>query len=139
MTQLKINIPHAVVTYNYLFDQMPLEWREEDLLFVKLPNGNVIDVGWYPACDPNGKFKITLSDSAQNPIDITRTSELDQLIEIVGGLALRSQRTLAHVTSFYLDLTSSPTNAARSSSSSMAPVNFQQNIRVVPSSLVAIS
>ena len=139
MNPLTFDVPNGIVTYNYLYDVMPIDWREEDLLFIRLQNGNTIDVGWYPACDPNGKFKITLSDSGQIPIDVTRTPELDQLVEIVGGLALRSQRTLAYVTSFYLDLTSSPNNAARSSSSSMAPVVFPQNIRVISCPLMATS
>jgi hypothetical protein len=103
MKQLEFNIPDAVITYNYLYEQMPVDWREEDLLFVRLPNGCVIDVGWYPACDPTGRFKVALSDSAQNPIDTIRVLDLDQVVRAVEGLALGSMQTVVLPTSVSLE------------------------------------
>jgi hypothetical protein len=137
--KLSFEIPGAVITYNYLCDQMPVEWRESDLLFVKLPNGNTIDVGWYPACDPTGRFKITLSDSVQNQIDVSRVSDIDQLVGIIEGMALRSRQSSNRVASTSVDLIGSPHNAAQSSSStSMAPVVYQ-NAFPAPQLQVAIS
>ena len=95
----KVRRRRARITYNYLYENMPVDWREPDLLFVKLPNGNVIDVGWYPACDPAGLFKITLSDSDQNQIASIRTPELDQVAGMIEGLASDSRRNPARETS----------------------------------------
>jgi hypothetical protein len=92
--QLEFNIPGAAISYNYLYENMPIDWREEDLLFVRLPNGNAIDVGWYPACDPTGRFKITLSDSTQNQIEAGRVHNLDQVVGAVEGLALGSMQRI---------------------------------------------
>lgn len=97
MNQIAINIPGARITYNYLYEAMPLDWREEDLLFVRLANGYAIDVGWYPACDPNGRFKITLSDSAQNTIDVRRVFALDEVVRAVENFAQRDTRTTSRV------------------------------------------
>lgn len=69
---------------------MPIDWREEDLLFAILPNGDVIDIGWYPACDPAGFFKVTLSDAAQNQINSIRVFDLDQAVAAAESLALDS-------------------------------------------------
>lgn len=138
MKQLGFNIPNAVVTYNYLYETMPVELREQDLLFVRLPNENVIDVGWYPACDPNGQFKITLSDSAQNQIDVFRVSDINQLVRIVEGLALRSTQSSNRVASSSVVLVGSPHNSVQSSSSSMVPVVLQ-NVYPAPRPQVAIS
>jgi hypothetical protein len=136
--KLSFDIPEAVITYNYLCDPMPVEWREADLLFVKLPNGNTIDVGWYPACDPTGRFKITLSDSVQNQIDVFKVSDIDQLVGAVEGLALRSRQSSNRVASSSVVLVGSPHNSVQSTSSSMAPVVLQ-NVYPAPQPQVAIS
>ncbi len=98
MNQIPISIPGAQITYNYLYEDMPLDWREEDLLFVKLKNGYVIDVGWYPACDPNGRFKITLSDSAQNTIDVRSVLTVGEVVRAVENFGNRNMWTTSHVT-----------------------------------------
>jgi hypothetical protein len=92
MKQMSINIPDAQISYNYLYETMPIDWREEDLLFVKLPSSYVIDVGWYPACDPSGRFKITLSDSAQNQIDAKSVFDIDEVVVAVENLADYAKR-----------------------------------------------
>ena len=117
MKQLSFNIPGAVITYNYLYDHMPFDWREEDLLFIRLPNKELIDVGWYPACDPTGYFKVTLSDSTQNQIAAIRVRNLDQIVEIVEGLAVPTQH--APMTSVSMDYRGLTQSAANSSSSSV--------------------
>ena len=38
----KTTNPGAVISYNYLYEYLPFDWREEDLLFVRLPDGNTI-------------------------------------------------------------------------------------------------
>ncbi|MFI5386508.1 MAG: hypothetical protein ACHQ50_10360 [Fimbriimonadales bacterium] len=108
--QMQINIAGAQISYNHLYENMPIDWREEDLLFVRLPNGNVIDVGWYPACDPKGRFKITLSDPAQNQIDSIRMLDLDQVVGAVEGLASDPAQNPARETSVSIEY-----NAHRSS------------------------
>ena|SRR5271166_5071768 len=126
MKQLTVNIPGATVSYNYLYENMPLDWREEDLLFVRLPNGDVIDVGWYPACDPAGRFKVTLSDSVQNQIDTIRVTELDQVVDAVEGLALQSPPSVS------LSVQNAPTPSPRSSVRAMSSATFIPPVVVQP-------
>jgi hypothetical protein len=92
MNKIEPKIPGSTVTYNYLYDDMPLDWKEAELFFAILPNGNTIDVGWYPECDPNGAFKVTLRDSAQNRIDVMSTRDLNQMIFAIESLASQSAR-----------------------------------------------
>jgi hypothetical protein len=108
MNQIPIDIPGAQVTYNYLYENMPVDWREEDLLFVKLPNGCVIDVGWYPACDPDGWFKITLSDSAQNEIEAIKLRELERVRDAAQRLATGTDSARHGVTSISVDDVGAP-------------------------------
>ena len=65
---------------------------------MRLANGYAIDVGWYPACDPNGWFKITLSDSAQNTIDVRRVRAIGEAVRAVENFANRNTRTNSSVT-----------------------------------------
>ncbi len=90
MNKIEPTIPGSTVTYNYLYDDMPLNWKEEELFFAILPNGNTVDVGWYPECDPNGAFKVTLRDSAQQRIDVMSTRDLNQMILAIESLASQS-------------------------------------------------
>jgi hypothetical protein len=87
MNPIAFNIPGAEIVYNHLYPDMPLEWRDDDLLFVTLKNANTIDVGWYPACDPKGWFKITLSGPDQNAIDWARTPDMREMIQAVQSMA----------------------------------------------------
>jgi hypothetical protein len=116
MSQISIAVAGAHIAYNYLYDNMPMEWRDEDLFFAKLPNGHVIDVGWYPACEPNGWFKITLSDGEQNEIDSKRVVELDRLAGLIERMAAKSRdeilRTTSSVAESGRSLYSSPTNGS---------------------------
>jgi hypothetical protein len=134
LKQIIVDIPGSKVTYNYLYEDMPVDWREEDLLFVKLPNGYVIDVGWYPACDPAGQFKITLSDPHQNVVDVLGAPELDRVANAVESMARYSQfvgsRPLTIVTKY---LKGAALVTSMNSSSSIATT-----ISVDPSSFVSL-
>jgi hypothetical protein len=90
MNQIQINLRGTETIYNYLYQDMPIEWREEDLLLVKLPDGDFIDVGWYPACDPTGWFKITLTNSTHDKeIKVIRVRDVDQVEHAVETLFRR--------------------------------------------------
>lgn len=38
----------------------PIDFLDEDLLQIEFANGNIIDVGWYPAFDKTGEFVINV-------------------------------------------------------------------------------
>lgn len=38
----------------------PIDFLDEDLLQIEFANGNIIDVGWYPAFDETGEFVISV-------------------------------------------------------------------------------
>ena len=56
---ISIPVPGAQVT-GELYDAYAPEDLDQDLLQVALPNGLVIDVGWYPGGDSSGAFKVVV-------------------------------------------------------------------------------
>lgn len=58
---------------------------KEDLLQIEFDNSYLIDVGWYPEFDKNGKFIILLvkNNDWDNPIKEIKTRDLKELDEIV--------------------------------------------------------
>jgi len=62
MTLAKLDLPPGSrVLFNHLdVDGADLAFLDTDLLAVLLPNGIVIDVGWYPAHDPGGAYAISV-------------------------------------------------------------------------------
>jgi len=58
MNPISINLPPGVEVANYLYPKMDPEDLTQDIITVRLPNDYYIDVGWYPECDPNGRFVI---------------------------------------------------------------------------------
>jgi hypothetical protein len=131
MKRIEPNIPGGRVTYNYLYRDMPIDWREEDLLFASLPDGKTIDVGWYPACDPDGLFRITLSNPDQTPVDVMRTPDIDQMVRAVESLASQSRqesnpiRTCSIV--YVMRDAFLPFNANNSTSTTYWPQGLQPN------------
>lgn len=99
MKKIEPKIPHARITYNYLYDSMRLDWMEQDLFFAILPNGNTIDVGWYPACDPDGQFKVALCDREQNQLKVKIVNTLEQVISAVERLAIAASDDKSRETS----------------------------------------
>jgi hypothetical protein len=96
MNQILINVPQARVIYNYLYDDMPIDWREEDLFLAELPNGDYLDVGWYPACDPDGRFRIALRHSINGaPIGAIRVVNPAHIADAAETLAFTDVRTSA--------------------------------------------
>lgn len=88
MNQILIDIPEARVIYNYLYQNMPIDWREEDLFLAELPNGDYLDVGWYPACDPDGWFRIALRRSVNGvPIGVIRVVDPAHIADAAETLA----------------------------------------------------
>ena len=75
------------ITYNefYIDFDLPFENQEEllteDLLQVEYKNGYLIDLGWYPEYDKNGKFIIQLIKDGNwnNPIYKQQCRDFKQL------------------------------------------------------------
>lgn len=66
-----LEIDAALVTYDEIsflpedFDPTDhLEHLKEDLLQVRLPSGDIVDVGWLPEFDPAGAFHLTVVGEA---------------------------------------------------------------------------
>lgn len=95
MTPLEIKTPPGASISNYLYPVMDAEDLTQDLVTVSLPNGNFIDVGWYPEHDPMGRFVVRVfagfwdRQMIDPPIE---TPDVDALISVVEDLADRFAR-----------------------------------------------
>ena len=61
-------------------------YMDEDMLQGVLPNGKVLDVGWYPSLNPDGSFRVCVNESSQadwNPDFEGECRKLEELREIV--------------------------------------------------------
>ncbi len=70
-------------------------WFTQDQLAVRHPDGRTIDVGWYPDCDPTGRFRLLVvaSDSARDWLEPLHEEELatpraveEAVLRICGGV-----------------------------------------------------
>jgi hypothetical protein len=70
-------------------DDLPL--LTQDMLEVELPNGVIIDVGWYPEHDPNGEYGIAVfQDHPDNPLqEAYYTKNLADAILAVESIAFQ--------------------------------------------------
>ena len=50
----------GVLVKGEIFDSHNPDVLLQDLLEIELPDGKIIDVGWYPEHDPTGRYRITL-------------------------------------------------------------------------------
>jgi hypothetical protein len=57
-TPIEISIPPGSEMSNYLHPKMTRAELDQDLVYISLPNGYAIDVGWYPPHDPSGAFVV---------------------------------------------------------------------------------
>ena len=82
------------VTYNSFdisFDK-PFEQQifslNEDLVQVEYENGYLIDIGWYPECDPKGKIILQLihDNDWSNPAKTVSVTTLEALYEAIKQL-----------------------------------------------------
>ena len=58
MNLLEIKVPAGSHVSSYLYDSKTPQYLLQDLVVVELPNGIVIDAGWYPEYDPNGRYVV---------------------------------------------------------------------------------
>ena len=89
MKQIKLNLPKLklgqIKVTGQLWDTQDPVYLDQDILDIKLPNGNSIDVGWHPESDPNGSFRIVVyrdywSNQLTDPITTKDAFEVPQIV-----------------------------------------------------------
>ena len=74
----------ARILFNSLYRTTDPLWLRPDLLAVKLHNGIVIDVSWYPARDPSGAYTvIAFQGSWDQRLCEAETPDLDAVVRVV--------------------------------------------------------
>ena len=63
----------------YLYDDPDPQGRGQDMVEIRLPNGIVIDAGWYPEGDPNGRYRIAFHQGAERLRENVGTQDIDEL------------------------------------------------------------
>lgn len=61
----------------------------EDMLEVVLPNGILVDVGWYPEGDPQGRYRVSVTYGLELLGKPYLTTDPDDAAAAAEGLALR--------------------------------------------------
>jgi hypothetical protein len=86
MNPLDLNLPDGSRFTNHLYPTKAIGYLLEDLIVVVLPNGIIIDAGWYPEHDPSGKYvvraysrdweeQIGTTVTATQPLEVRRIVE----------------------------------------------------------------
>ncbi len=93
---MKPNIANAAIRGD-LHPPNDLALLTQDMLEVELPNGVIIDVGWYPEHDPNGEYGIAVfQDHPDKPLEKPiYTKNLTDAIVAVETIAQRMTRRQA--------------------------------------------
>jgi hypothetical protein len=88
MKPINLNLPGSEVVFNNLHDTLSEEWLDEDLVFVRLPDGTKVEVGWYGELGAGGAFKVVHYRTSWNqPLDAIRTDDVHQVVEALTSLA----------------------------------------------------
>src|SRR5260370_39838846 len=85
-----LRLPDGVEVLGELIDTSEPDHLLQDLLQVKLPSGVIIDVGWYPECDPTGHYRVVaFRDNWCNQLDSVQTREMSSVVATVQRLATK--------------------------------------------------
>jgi hypothetical protein len=102
MNPISIRIPAGAEIANYLYPDLELADRTQDIVTVRLPTGYYVDAGWYPEHDPNGRFVIRVFRDAwddqrlSNPIETRDIPELVSAVEWLADYYSRTQIFTSH-------------------------------------------
>lgn len=101
MKQISLKLPDDAIVRGALYDTMDPLFLVQDILDVVLPDGVIIDVGWYPESDPSGEYRITVyQDTWQNKLlaQPIRVHDANSVAAEVSRLAFQHSRQVVAVT-----------------------------------------
>ena len=85
------NLPDGCEVYNFMYRTRDPEYLVQDQLSVRLQNGFVVDVSWFPEHDPNGCYHIhVIREFWDNQfIDPIESANVNTVVARVQSLAQR--------------------------------------------------
>ena len=98
-------IPEGSQVSNYLYPDLDLAERHQDLITIVLPTGYSIYVGWFPEYDKNGEYWIRASweNGEINPIKVRSISEVQQCVSLLADYYSQSNVARSGSTSVHAD------------------------------------
>jgi hypothetical protein len=96
MKPVDLNLPDGCELYNKLYRTSNPDYLVQDILVVRLLNGFVIDVGWFPEHDPNGNYVIVVADGKDDELREIRAKSADEVRQYVEFLAARYADAVIH-------------------------------------------
>ena len=87
MNPIDLILPDGSAVYNRLFRTTDPAYLTQDVLAVRLPNGRMIDAGWFPEHDPAGSYLITISGREGSLINELPAPDADTVKKYVELLA----------------------------------------------------
>jgi hypothetical protein len=82
-----IEAPPGARVFNFLYFSPDICDLSEDLALVELPNGVMIDAGWFPAADPSGECVIRAC-RGRTVLARETTRDLGEAAKTVSALAM---------------------------------------------------
>lgn len=73
--EIILNLPPESRLIGNLFGDTGVNHFSEDILYVEMPNGVCIDLGWYPDDDPTGEFRIHVFNETWNNVISRHTAK----------------------------------------------------------------
>jgi hypothetical protein len=64
MSPVELSVPGGEVLHNSLYEDQNPSYLVQDILAVKLQDGTLVDVSWYPQFDPDGAYTVAHYDTA---------------------------------------------------------------------------
>lgn len=90
---IPINAPLGARTSSYLYPQMSVSELHQTVAVIILDNGDVVQAGWFPENDPNGKYAIELSFNGYEDEIELETKDPYEVIQVMENLAVRLSRS----------------------------------------------
>jgi hypothetical protein len=119
---LHLDLIGAEIVFNNLYDTVSPDWLDEDLAFVRLPDGTKVEVGWYGEPGNGGFFKIVLFETSwSKPLETIRTGNLHDVIQAMQRLNLNAcvramipkERSNSMMTSYQSVVVETPSTTSR--------------------------
>lgn len=99
MTTINLELPVGSAVYNRLYRATDPAYLTQDLLSARLPNGFMIDVGWFPEHDPNGAYILSVFDPWDEIIAEHSTRSVDEVKQWVEWLSSHYYRKTVNIPS----------------------------------------
>jgi hypothetical protein len=82
-----LKLPAGCQIAGDLYDAPEPAGRGEDMIEITLPNGVIIDAGWYPEGDPKGRYRVAAHYGTEKLLPHLGTGDVQSLASLIEHVA----------------------------------------------------